>query len=803
MDVLDEAKDAGIDVWITILPPSEGGNSFPYLDNYTKWAEETAKLSLAYPNLKALAIDDFIYDYDTTFTPSYLGQMRAVANKYNSNLKFIPVIYYHGFSTVTRIAKFEARASYFDAVQFFYRDESSGKANFDSVANFKSEIDKLKTIYKKDIITGIYFKRHGTVGFSSVSYTESLMSLAELYTNGVMVYWADAHNCEETNGTKTTRENREKLNLIKNHFGKMVICDNDKICESGENFENCPEDCKSPIEQWPVSVAASSAFAGKARYLLICKTGDGDTRDNVEVDNVRILDNITGQWINPLSASSYRDTTCNEANILIEDGNNAGLARKSSDTFTAIDIKNVTSCIKADFGKTYDTSKIKIKLKSVNSTCGDSCFGSACNTGGRAYLFYSEDGTNWKYAFTPARYTSLTWEEKDVVGWPAEKIVEYNSMNSCLVNAKPDFPSLEFRCGYWTNNQVISEWKKKDINENATITLEYPTSIYTSSIEITGNELSIVKVEAKNSKDVWETVWEGIAYDDYCFLKINFDRKVFTKTIKITTGAGNWSAIAAVKLTGSNNECNNNGDCDDGNICTTDSCVNYKCQHANNTNSCNDNNLCTITDTCSGGACIGIVKNCDDNLACTIDSCVGGNCQHDTNNCKCNSNNDCNDNNQCTTDTCVNRRCENRNNCSDNQTCSERGECVNSEPINQTQNVTIPVNQTQNITINNNTNTVEVVSTLNNSAVLRINGNEININTGEIKETESSDNNPLFVTLNKINEDGTVEVSLNEVKKSKFYDKFSDYLPVGLGLIAVGIVIFLVVSFLKKPRDIS
>ncbi len=48
-------------------------------------------------------------------------------------------------------------------------------------------------------------------------------------------------------------------------------------------------------------------------------------------------------------------------------------------------------------------------------------------------------------------------------------------------------------------------------------------------------------------------------------------------------------------------------DCDDKNLCTTDSCKSDKgCVHAVNKQSCDDGFDCSVTDVCTGGQCIGI-----------------------------------------------------------------------------------------------------------------------------------------------------------------------------------------------------
>jgi hypothetical protein len=64
-------------------------------------------------------------------------------------------------------------------------------------------------------------------------------------------------------------------------------------------------------------------------------------------------------------------------------------------------------------------------------------------------------------------------------------------------------------------------------------------------------------------------------------------------------------------------------DCNDGNVCTDDSCdPDSGCLHANNSAACSDGNACTINDACSGGTCQGGgALTCNDNDPCTDDSC--------------------------------------------------------------------------------------------------------------------------------------------------------------------------------------
>jgi hypothetical protein len=116
--------------------------------------------------------------------------------------------------------------------------------------------------------------------------------------------------------------------------------------------------------------------------------------------------------------------------------------------------------------------------------------------------------------------------------------------------------------------------------------------------------------------------------------------------------------------------------CDDGNVCTTDSCVPASgCAHANNTVSCTDGNACTTADTCAGGVCVGgAAPNCDDSNPCTNDSCVpASGCAHANNTAACS------DGNLCTTgDVCAGGTCSGAPvSCPVGETCSPAtGSCV-------------------------------------------------------------------------------------------------------------------------------
>lgn len=96
---LPKAREAGIEVWVYLVPPSEsppqygGQYSEPFRLDYPRWAEEIARLSLQHTNLTAWVIDDFFANHKL-FTPAYLREMQARAKRINPHLAFLPLMYF-------------------------------------------------------------------------------------------------------------------------------------------------------------------------------------------------------------------------------------------------------------------------------------------------------------------------------------------------------------------------------------------------------------------------------------------------------------------------------------------------------------------------------------------------------------------------------------------------------------------------------------------------------------------------------------------------------------------------------------
>jgi len=133
--------------------------------------------------------------------------------------------------------------------------------------------------------------------------------------------------------------------------------------------------------------------------------------------------------------------------------------------------------------------------------------------------------------------------------------------------------------------------------------------------------------------------------------------------------------------------CAVDGDCDDGNPCTDDTCgPDAACVTTNNTASCDDGDLCTHSDACLDGSCVGQTITCDDDSgACGANrSCNGS----DT--CTVNypgGGTSCNDNEACT----YNDACDGAGGCSGTSiTCNDdSGVCGANRACNGTSSCTV------------------------------------------------------------------------------------------------------------------
>jgi hypothetical protein len=102
-EFLPAAREAGITVWVYLVPPSETPavhpeRGFPYSEpfrlDYVRWAEEIAKLSVEHDNLVGWVIDDFWGNVESGFyTEEYVREFQDAAKAINPDLDFYVLLY--------------------------------------------------------------------------------------------------------------------------------------------------------------------------------------------------------------------------------------------------------------------------------------------------------------------------------------------------------------------------------------------------------------------------------------------------------------------------------------------------------------------------------------------------------------------------------------------------------------------------------------------------------------------------------------------------------------------------------------
>jgi hypothetical protein len=95
LEFLPAAQAAGIDVYLYLTPPTENNppaGYTPFAEDYYSWLTEAARLSLEYPRLKAVVMDDFNSNLGL-FTPDYVRRITDAAHGINTNLMFMVINY--------------------------------------------------------------------------------------------------------------------------------------------------------------------------------------------------------------------------------------------------------------------------------------------------------------------------------------------------------------------------------------------------------------------------------------------------------------------------------------------------------------------------------------------------------------------------------------------------------------------------------------------------------------------------------------------------------------------------------------
>jgi len=209
------AREKGIRVWVTLLPPSESPPrskrySEPFRIDYEKWAAELAELSARESALVAWSIDDFAYNVGV-YTPEAMKKIIAAQRAKNPKFAFVPCIYYK-HATPAFVAQYR---EFFDGILFPYRSEST-TAGFQDAESVMAEVKTLKERFGKDfpIIVDIYATRHSSLGPSTPQYVEQVMKLAYPVADGVHIY-------RHQNRLDPTQ--REKFEIVQRVMSSWVI----------------------------------------------------------------------------------------------------------------------------------------------------------------------------------------------------------------------------------------------------------------------------------------------------------------------------------------------------------------------------------------------------------------------------------------------------------------------------------------------------------------------------------------------------------------------------------------------------
>ena len=211
--ILPRAREKGIRVWASIVPPSEsppraGMYAEPFKLDYERWAVEFAKLSLQETNLVAWSIDDFTHNLAKTYTPEYVRKMLAASHQINPKLAFVPCCYFPAIKP----AFVTNYCSLLDGILFPYRHELA-KANLKDPSLVEPELKRIKELVGPSlpVVLDIYATAHSRLGATTPEYVEQAMIAGHHAADGVMIY---RHQDPE--------KDPEKYQIIKRLFGSWA-----------------------------------------------------------------------------------------------------------------------------------------------------------------------------------------------------------------------------------------------------------------------------------------------------------------------------------------------------------------------------------------------------------------------------------------------------------------------------------------------------------------------------------------------------------------------------------------------------
>lgn len=187
---LPRARENGIRVWVTLLPPSESpprGKRFsePFRLDFDRWAEALAQLSLTDANLVAWSIDDFLHN-EKFFTPQMVRRYTETSRKINPHFLSVPCWYFRQIKPETA-KKYEGL---FDGILFPYRAESQTSPNLTNATLVEFEVQKIRDIVGSNlpVVLDVYATAHSRLGSSTAEYVQEVIRRGLRCCDGVLIY---------------------------------------------------------------------------------------------------------------------------------------------------------------------------------------------------------------------------------------------------------------------------------------------------------------------------------------------------------------------------------------------------------------------------------------------------------------------------------------------------------------------------------------------------------------------------------------------------------------------------------------
>jgi hypothetical protein len=178
--LLQAAQTARIDLWLVLIPPTEGGDSHPYDTDYVKWMQVLSELSLKYPHLRGANIDDlFIDDNTRIFTHDYLRQIYEAKQKINPHFLFVPTVYELDRGIANRLE------GCVDGVWFWWMNLERGMGLASFLENARVVVGKRFPVYAGIYAAATSWHKEGE---PSVRAFMSSIEAAYRYSNGVVVW---------------------------------------------------------------------------------------------------------------------------------------------------------------------------------------------------------------------------------------------------------------------------------------------------------------------------------------------------------------------------------------------------------------------------------------------------------------------------------------------------------------------------------------------------------------------------------------------------------------------------------------